>query len=69
MVVRSWLMAHGGQAVAVLQGDFGAGGTVVLTQANLGAPVNVTGRLTGLDARALRGFHIQCVSICVHHQA
>ncbi|KAF9816342.1 hypothetical protein IEO21_04095 [Rhodonia placenta] len=46
------------KAVAVLQGDFGAGGTVVLTQANLGAPVNVTGRLTGLDARALRGFHI-----------
>ncbi|KAI0917216.1 Superoxide dismutase [Cu-Zn] [Taiwanofungus camphoratus] len=46
------------KAVAVLNGDFGAGGTVTFVQAAPAAPVTITGELHGLDPRALRGFHV-----------
>ncbi|CCL99721.1 uncharacterized protein FIBRA_01743 [Fibroporia radiculosa] len=46
------------KAIAVLKGESGASGTITLTQAYPGAPVNVSGELYGLDPRALRGFHI-----------
>ncbi|KAF5337591.1 hypothetical protein D9611_014799 [Ephemerocybe angulata] len=46
------------KATAVLKGEGSASGTVVFEQAYLSAPVRVTGKLKGLDANALRGFHI-----------
>ena len=49
------------KAVAVLKGDSGAGGVVTFEQTNPVGGLTVTGDLTGLDASALRGFHIQCV--------
>jgi len=46
------------KAVAVLKGEFGASGTVTLTQLSPTSPVNIAGELYGLDPRSLRGFHI-----------
>lgn len=51
------------QAVVVLKGDSAASGIVTFTQASSTAPVVITGQLTGLDASALRGFHVQCADV------
>jgi hypothetical protein len=48
------------KAVTVLKGD-SASGTVIFEQSVPFGPVTVTGDLKGLDASALRGFHIQYV--------
>lgn len=47
------------KAVTVLKGDTGAGGVVTFEQSNPLAPVTVNLDLKGLDANALRGFHVQ----------
>lgn len=39
--------------------DSKVSGTVTFEQASLSGPVTVSGKLTGLDANAKRGFHIQ----------
>jgi superoxide dismutase, Cu-Zn family len=55
------------KAVTVLKGD-SASGTVIFEQSVPFGPVTVTGDLKGLDASALRGFHIQYVvlSMSIH---
>ncbi|KAH9841658.1 superoxide dismutase [Rhodofomes roseus] len=45
-------------APVVTKGDYGASGTVTLTQTAPGAKITITGELQGLDPRAERGFHI-----------
>ncbi|KAK0488308.1 superoxide dismutase [Armillaria luteobubalina] len=46
------------QAVAVLTGPGSVNGTVIFQQSSCDGPVRVTGRIQGLDALALRGFHV-----------
>lgn len=52
-------LTHDNQAAVLLRGEGSASGKIYFEQPSKNAVVRITGKLTGLDPNALRGFHIQ----------